>query len=88
MNLQIEIPQELKQEIAALRSELADIKENFTPKEPQKYLSRKEVSDMFSVDISTVHNWTVKGVLRPYQIGGRVLYRAEDIEKAIIELKK
>jgi hypothetical protein len=43
---------------------------------------------MLDVNISTIHNWTVKGVLTALQIGGRIYYRKKDVEAALIELKK
>jgi excisionase family DNA binding protein len=88
MNLQIEYSDELKNDIESLKSDLAEIKLNLQPKEPTKYLSRKEVAEMLDVNISTVHNWTVKGVINALQIGGRVYYKKSEIEAAMIELKK
>jgi hypothetical protein len=88
MNFQIEYSDELKNDIESLKSDLAEIKLNLQPKEPTKYLGRKEVAEMLDVNISTVHNWTVKGVLTALQIGGRVYYRIKDVEAAMIELKK
>jgi len=88
MNLELNYPEELKQDISKLRSELAEIKMNLQPKEPTKYLGRKEVAEMLDVNISTVHNWTVKGVINALQIGGRVYYKKSEIEAAMIELKK
>jgi DNA-binding transcriptional MerR regulator len=58
------------------------------PKEPTKYLGRKEVAEMLNVNISSVHNYTVKGILTAFQLGGKVYYRKVDIEAAMIELKK
>jgi hypothetical protein len=88
MNLELIYPEELKQDISKLRSELAEIKMNLQPKEPTKYLGRREVAQMLDVNISTIHNWTVKGVLTALQIGGRIYYRKKDVEAALIELKK
>jgi hypothetical protein len=88
MNLQIEYSDELKNDIESLKSDLRKIKLNLQPKEPTKYLGRKEVAEMLDVNISTVHNWTVKGILTALQIGGRIYYKAKDIEAAMIELKK
>ena len=88
MNLELIYPEQLREDILSLKSELAEIKSNLQPKEPTKYLGRKEVAEMLDVNISTVHNWTVKGVLTALQIGGRVYYRKVDIEAAMIELKK
>ena len=88
MNLQIEYSDELKNDIESLKNDLAEIKLNLKPKEPTKYLGRKEVAEMLDVNISTIHNWTVKGILTALQIGGRIYYRRSDIEDAMIELKK
>ena len=88
MNLKIEIPDDLKNEIACLREELAEIKTNFQPKEPPKYYTKKETAELFKVNLSTLWNWQQSGVLLPVQIGGRVYYRAKDIENAIIVLQK
>jgi hypothetical protein len=88
MNLELIYPEELKQDISKLRSELAEIKMNLQPKEPTKYLGRKEVAEMLDVNISTIHNWTVKGILTALQIGGRIYYKTKDVEAAMIELKK
>ena len=88
MNFQIEYSDELKNDIKSLKSDLAEIKLNLQPKEPTKYLGRREVAQMLDVNISTIHNWTVKGVLTALQIGGRIYYKTKDVEAAMIELKK
>ena len=75
--------------IEGVNSKLDDLKKNFQPKEPPKYVTRKYVADeMLHCDISTVHNLSVKGVLQKYQIGGRVLYQLKEVEDAIVKLKK
>jgi excisionase family DNA binding protein len=88
MNLELNYPEELKQDISKLRSELAEIKLNLQPKEPDKYIGRKELAEMLNVNISTVHNWTARGILTALQIGGRIYYRRSDIEDAMIKLNK
>lgn len=75
--------------IEGVNSKLDDLKKNFQPKEPTKYITRNYVADeMLHCDISTVHNLSVKGVLQKYQIGGRVLYKRKEVEDAIVKLKK
>lgn len=78
----------LPEDVKALSEKLDKLTQNLQPKQAPQYYTRKEVAKMFNVDLSTIHNWTVKGVLTAYQIGGRVLYKANDIENAIVELKK
>lgn len=81
-------PNQILNPIEELQKSIDDLKRNFQPKEPTEYLTRKEVSDLFKVDISTIHNWTVKGILKAYSIGRRVYYKRNEIELAIIELEK
>jgi hypothetical protein len=64
-----------------------DLEKSFQPKEPTTFLTRKEVAKLLSVDISSIHNMTVKGILQKYQISGRVLYKRSEVENAIIKLK-
>ena len=71
----------------AVKRQLDELKKSFQPKEPTKYVTRNYVADeIIHCDISTVHNLTVRGVLKKYQIGGRVLYIREEAKNAIVEL--
>lgn len=54
----------------------------------EKYLTREEVSELLKISLSTIHNWTKKEILHPYQIGGRVYFKASEIESSMIKLEK
>jgi hypothetical protein len=84
--LQIKLPKQLQTDIDFLKNQLTDLKENFTTKKPKTYLSRKEVSIMLNVSFVTLNKWNKSGKLKAVGIGGRVLYRQEDIDNAIVEL--
>lgn len=71
-----------------VKRRLDDLKKNFTPKEPTELLTRQEVAEMLSIDLSTVHNWTKKGILTANQIGGRIYYKRTEVENSIIKLNK
>ncbi len=47
--------------------------------EDTEYLTRNEVSKVLNVTVQTLNNWRKEGVLNPIKIGGRVLYRKEDV---------
>ena len=64
-----------------------DLKKFYHPKEPSIYLTRQKVAEFLSVDLSTVHNMTVKGILQKYQISGRVLYKLAEVENSIVKIK-
>lgn len=80
-------PKQLQEMISDdVKRQLEEIKKHLQPKEPTKFITRQEVADMLSVDISTVHNLTTKGILQKYQIGGRVLYKRQEVENAVTKI--
>jgi hypothetical protein len=80
-------PEQLQNAIInGVKSQLEDLKKFYQPKEPTTYLTRQEVAKLLSVDISSIHNMSVKGILQKYQISGRVLYKRSEVENAIIKL--
>lgn len=46
----------------------------------EKTMTPKEVSDILGVDISTLYRWHKNGILTRQRVGGKVLYRASDVE--------
>ena len=81
-------PEQLQNAIIdGVKTQLEELKKHFQPKEPNQYLTRQDVAEMFSVDLSTVHNYTKRKILQSYQIGGRVFYLRSEVENAIIKLK-
>ena len=86
--IQLQLPEEYQSDIDLIKSQLQDLKKHFQPIEPNEYLTRVEVSKLLKIDLSSVHNWTKKGILTSYQIGGRVYYKRAEVESEIIQLKK
>lgn len=86
--VQFEFPEQLKNDIDFLKTELQDLKRNFEPKTPTEFLSRQETAELLKVDISSIHNWTKRGILQSYGISGRVYYKRSEIENAIVKLNK
>ncbi|HEA21536.1 MAG TPA: DNA-binding protein [Pricia antarctica] len=73
---------------ARWESKFNKLQNEYQPKQPTKYVSRQYVADeMLLCSLTTVHNLTVKGILRKFGCGGRVLYKRDQVEAAIVELK-
>ena len=70
-----------------LKTELEAVKKQLQPKQPNEYLTRKEVSEMLKIDLSSVHNWSKRGILKPHQIGNWVYFKMSEVENAIVQLK-
>lgn len=52
-------------------------------KESPKYLTRKEVKNLLKISYPTLREYTKTGKLKGCRIGGRVLYRADEIEQSL-----
>lgn len=77
-------PQELQNQInEGVKIQLQEFLKNFTPKLPNEYLTRKNVADMFQVDISTVHNWSKSKRLNPLSIAGRIYFLRSEVEASL-----
>jgi predicted DNA-binding transcriptional regulator AlpA len=80
-------PLEFRQQINdGVKIQLDNFLEEFKPKQPNEYLTRKEVALLFKVDISTIHNWCKSKRLKPLGIGSRVYFLRSDIEQSLTPL--
>ncbi len=78
----------LLQKVDNLEIELKNIKENLQPKEPLELMTRNQVADFFHIDLSTVHNWTKRGLLKSVGIGNRVYYKRKEIEESLVKFSR
>jgi hypothetical protein len=77
-------PEQLKAEInEGVKIQLQDFLKHFAPIQPKEYLTRLEVAKMFSVDISTVHNWCKSKRLNPLSIGARIYFLRSEVEASL-----
>lgn len=79
-------PEDFQSEILeGVEKLLNELKKDFQPKEPTEYLTRQEVAELFKINLTTVWNWTKRGKLQSYGIGGRVFYKRSEIENSIVK---
>lgn len=77
-------PKQLQGEItASVKTQLEEFLKIYQPQQPKEYLSRRNVADMFGVDISTVHNWCKSKKLNPLGISGRVYFLRSEVEASL-----
>jgi excisionase family DNA binding protein len=79
-------PDEITSCFHSIQKEIKDLRENLQPKEPTEFLTRNELAELLKCDISTIHNWTKRRILKAYGIGNRVLYKRNEIESMLIPL--
>jgi hypothetical protein len=83
----IQYNDQLKNEInEGVKIQLENLLKLYPPTQQKEYLTRKNVADMFSVDISTVHNWCKSKRLNPLGIGSRVYFLRSEVEASLQSL--
>ena len=82
-------PEQLQEQISkGVKQQLQEFLEIYKPKQANDYLSRKEVSELFKVDLSTIHNWCKSGKLKPLGLGARVYFLRSDLEQSLLPLNE
>lgn len=82
-------PQDLQNQInEGIKTQLQEFLKQFKPKQPNEYLTRQEVAEMFNVDLSTIHNWCKSKKLQPLGLGSRVYFLRSDIEQSLKPLNQ
>lgn len=61
-------------------------KENFKPKEPTLWITRKEVGEILSISLVSVDIWTKKGILTAYRIGNKKRFKRNEVESALTKI--
>jgi len=72
----------------SVKQEFNQLKEEILCKTPTQYLTRKQVAKMLDINLTTLNNWTNRGALTSYGIQGRVYYKRDEVEKAIIKFEQ
>lgn len=79
---------ELKDLISdAVKNELEELKKQLQIPKTEKYLTRKEVMQLFKISKGTLSNWVEAGTLTKYGVGGRIYFKSSEIEQTMIKLK-
>jgi hypothetical protein len=57
------------------------------PSQSEKLLTRKETADKLKISLVTLNDWSRRGLIQSYIIGGRVLYKQSEIESSLHQVK-
>uniref|UniRef100_UPI003216218A helix-turn-helix domain-containing protein n=1 Tax=uncultured Draconibacterium sp. TaxID=1573823 RepID=UPI003216218A len=52
-----------------------------------KYLTRGDTAFRLRISLPTLHEWTKKGKIKAYKIGGRVLYRENEVDASLTAIE-
>ena len=86
---QLQIPESLNLKLDSLLQKVETLEQSFKNQQPAEpnYIPRLKLAKKLEIDPSSLHNWVKKGVLQPYQIGGKIYFKMDEVEKAMIKLK-
>jgi len=68
----------------SIRAEIANLNKTGNIKD---LLTREEVSELLNISLVSLYNHTKEGFIQSYKIGGRVLYKREDVLAALEKVK-
>lgn len=54
----------------------------------QTFLTRSETAKRLKISYPTLKDWTDRGYLKSYSLGGKIYYRSEQVESAMTEIPK
>lgn len=82
-------PQELTESIMkGVKRELQDLKEHYQPKEPERWLTRKETAKLLKISLVCLHDWVNKEIIKAYKLGNRTYFNQKEIEKVLFDSNK
>ena len=82
-------PQQLTETILkGVETQINDLKKNFTPKEPDDFLTRMEVAKLLKISLTTVHDWMNTNILKAYKVGNRTYFSRKEIESTLFNSNK
>ena len=71
----------------AVKEAVQMLQEGTKKQESEILLTRKEASELLKISLVTLNDWSKRGLLKSYIIGGRVLYKRKEVESALGEVK-
>lgn len=69
-----------------IKEQIEDFYNLITKPEPEpelKYVSTKDLANIFGVNPATIWRWRNRGLIEAHGIGNKVLFRLDEVEKAI-----
>jgi excisionase family DNA binding protein len=82
-------PQQLTETILkGVETQINDLKKNFTPKEPDDFLTRLETAKLLKISLTTIHDWKNQKILKAYKVGNRTYFSRKEIEQTLFNSNK
>jgi excisionase family DNA binding protein len=77
-------PQQLTETILnGVKRQITDLKKDFTPRQPDDFLTRMETAKLLKISLTTVHEWANIKILKAYKVGNRTYFSRKEIENTL-----
>jgi excisionase family DNA binding protein len=82
-------PEKLTETILnGVKNQLDELKKDFTPKQPEDFLTRMETAKLLKISLTTVHEWANTKILKAYKVGNRTYFSRKEIESTLFSSNK
>ncbi|MEB2787335.1 helix-turn-helix domain-containing protein [Algoriphagus persicinus] len=71
----------------AVKEALKELPKATTSNPSETLLTRKETADKLKISLVTLNDWTKRGLIQSYLLGGRVFYKQSEIENSLHRTK-
>jgi hypothetical protein len=71
-----------------IKAQLDELKKNFTPKEPDDFLTRNETAKLLKISLVCLHDWCNKGILHPYKMGNKTYFSRKQVTETLLNSNK
>lgn len=88
MSITIATPEQLQELLKPIEYELQELREKFTLKEPEDWLTREQTATLLQIAYPTLHDWCNKGILKHYKIGNRTYFSRKQINEVLYNSNK
>ena len=81
MKENIEISTSLEDLVERIANKIVErLTERTSNTKKDRYYTRRQLSELLSVDLATLHRWSKSGKLPSHRLGGRVYYKQSDLD--------
>ena len=82
-------PEQLTETILTqVKKEFEILKQFYTPREPEDFLSRKETAELLKISLVCLHSWVNQKILKSYKMGNKTFFSRKEVTETMFNSNK
>lgn len=82
-------PEQLTETILTeVKKEFEILKQFYTPKEPEDFLTRKETAALLKISLVSLHSWVNQKILKSYKMGNKTFFSRKEVTETMFNSNK